>query len=274
MKKFVFILFLVSIFVCLAEEPLKIAVMDLKPRSGIDKMVVLSLTDLVCTELSGFGNFEVIARDDMQAMLEHIADKQLLECDDTKCLAQVGGALGVAQLMSGNIGKVGDVYLINLKLIDIDEAKVLNRFSKEFKGDEAGLITYMKHAVAVLFGEPGLDEATLKKLEEAGTKPQGPSLSQAQPQMMMVDSAKPKATLGKKLLRYGMIAAGVGSAALSYVMYRQAEDLYQKEYVRQDIPPEDIKMHREQIEEYDMQANVLIGASGVFLLGGVITFVF
>jgi hypothetical protein len=71
-----------------------------------------------------------------------------------------------------------------------------------------------------------------------------------------------------------MIVAGIGSAALSYVMYKEAEKLYQNEYVRLDLPPEDIKRYREDIEAYDMQANVLIGASGIFLLGGVITFVF
>jgi TolB-like protein len=280
MKRSAFIFLCISITTCLAQDPIKIAVMDLKARSGIDEMVVLSLTDLVCTELSGFGDFEVIARDDMQVMLEHIADKQLLECDDTKCLAQVGGALGVAQLMSGNIGKVGEVYLINLKLIGIDEAKVLNRFSKDFKGDEGGLITYMKHAVAVLFDKPGLDEETLKDLEKQAQKQ--PALAQSQPQMMMMDSARPKTSLGKKIFRYSMIAAGVASAALSVYMYLEANSIYDDKYSNEEIPfgmsvdkfKEEIGIYREQVEDYDLKAKILMGASGVCFLGGIITFVF
>jgi TolB-like protein len=135
------------------QEKIKVAVIDLKAKRGIDEMTVSSLTDLICTEIAALGKYTVIGRDDMQAMLEHIADKQLLECDDTKCLAQVGGALGVQQLMTGNIGMIGTTYLINLKLIDIENVQVLNRISEEYKGDEAGLIGKLKDCVAVLFNE-------------------------------------------------------------------------------------------------------------------------
>lgn len=130
-----------------AEELTKVAVMDLKAKSGIDQMTVSSLTDLVCTEIADLGKYEVIGRDDMATMLEHIADRQLLDCDDTQCLAQVGGALGVNQLVSGNVGMVGKTYLINMKLIDIENAKVINRISEKYTGDEAGLIEMMKRGI-------------------------------------------------------------------------------------------------------------------------------
>jgi TolB-like protein len=272
MKKLAVIFIGICISVCLAEGPLKIAVMDLKARSGIDNMVVLSLTDLVCTELSGYEEFEVIARDDMQAMLEHIADQQLLECDDIQCLAEVGGALGVAQLMSGNIGKVGDVYLINLKLIDIEKAEVLNRFSKEFKGNESGLITYMKHAVAVLLGKPGLDEETLKELEQEAVK--GPAM--AQPEMMTLKRPRQGTQMVKRFIRYTMITAGVVSAALSAYMYMESNRIYNEKYIAIKEPDRvwEIEAARQKIEDLDLKTNILLGASGVCFLGGVITFVF
>jgi hypothetical protein len=134
-----------------AQENIKIAVLDLKARTGIDKMTVSSLTDYTCTVISELGNYDVIGKDDMQAMLEHISDKQLLECDDTKCLTTIGGALGVGLLVSGNIGMVGKVYLINLKLIDIENAKVKNRLSEEYQGDETGLVGQLKESVQKLF---------------------------------------------------------------------------------------------------------------------------
>jgi hypothetical protein len=80
---------------------------------------------VLCTKISELGNYDVIGKDDMQAMLEHISDKQLIECDDTKCLAQVGGALGVERLVAGNIGMLGNVYVVSIKLIDINNATVL-----------------------------------------------------------------------------------------------------------------------------------------------------
>lgn len=135
----------------MAGDLIKIAVMDIKAKQGVNPQVTSSLTDLICTQIANIGTHEVIGRDDMQAILEHIADKQLLECDDTKCLAQVGGALGVQQLLSGNIGMVGTTYLVNMKLIDIDNAKVLKRISREYAGNEAGLIQEVKNCVAELY---------------------------------------------------------------------------------------------------------------------------
>lgn len=273
MKKLLLMVLFLCATACLAQEPIKIAVMDLKARQGIDNLVMLSLTDLLCTEIAGFGGYEVIARDDMQAMLEHIADKQLLECDDTKCLAQVGGALGVEQLLAGNIGKVGSVYLINFKLIDINDAKVLNRFSQEFRGDEAGLIIYVKHAVNILFGKQGLDAATLKELEKQAE----PAPAMAAPQLMAVTETHPqKPSLKKNILRYGLLTAGVASIGLAYFIYEQGDKIYRQSYKRQDdnITSQEIAKYRTDVEEHDRNVIIFMGASGAFLLGGVITFVF
>jgi hypothetical protein len=134
-----------------AQAKIKIAVLDLKARSGIDKMTVSSLTDYTCTVIAELGNYDVIGKDDMRAMLEHVADQQLLDCDDTKCLTELGGALGGELLVSGNIGMVGRMYLINLKLIDIENAMVQNRLSDEYRGDETGLVGQLKVCIHKLF---------------------------------------------------------------------------------------------------------------------------
>lgn len=191
-------------------EKIKIAVIDLKAKRGIDEMTVSSLTDLICTEIASSGKYTVIGRDDMQAMLEHISDKQLLECDDTKCLAQVGGALGVQRLLSGNIGMIGNTYLINLKLIDIDNVVVMNRISEEYKGDEAGLIGKIKETVAMLFGEKKPEMATPAPATSAPVvqeKPQQPSPELEPVQMAKVEKME-KAEKKKKRLSLAVGGAG------------------------------------------------------------------
>ena len=42
---------------------------------------------------------------------------------DTSCLVEIGGALGVDYLVSGSVGKLGDAFVIILKLMDVHEAK-------------------------------------------------------------------------------------------------------------------------------------------------------
>lgn len=137
------------------DDVVKVAVMDLKARTGIDNMTVSSITDFVCTTILNIGGYEVIGKDDMQTMMEHIADRQLLDCDDTKCLAKIGGALGVQLLVSGNIGMVGKMYLINVKLIDIEDATVKNRVSEKYIGDETGLVGKVEETIGMLLSVDG-----------------------------------------------------------------------------------------------------------------------
>jgi hypothetical protein len=162
MRIWLLFVLLVNGAVLLAAPKAKIAVMDLKAKTGIDVMTVSSLTNLLCTAVSGLGNYEVIGREDMQSMLEHVADKQVLGCDDTKCLVDIGGALGVELLVSGDIGKVGDVFLINLKLINIGKAEVMNRVTEKYAGSETGLVDKLEASVAALFGSKATEQLALR----------------------------------------------------------------------------------------------------------------
>jgi TolB-like protein len=158
-----------------AQGLVKIAVLNLQANKGLDAMTMGSLTELICTELSRSGRYEVMSRDDMQALLQHMGDQQALTCDDVQCLAKVGNALGVQQLLAGNIGMVGNRYLINIKLIDIENVKVLNRISQEYAGDEGGLIDALKTATAQLCGAsaapapaPAVPAATVRPAAATG----------------------------------------------------------------------------------------------------------
>ena len=229
-----------------AQEPTKIAVMDLQAKAGIDRMKTSTLTDVLCTHISNQGNYEVIGRDDMKAMLEHLADKQLLECDDTKCLAKVGGALGVDLLLSGNIGMLGETYVINLKLIDIGNARVLKRISEKYMGGEAGLIDKLEVCVKSLFG---IKKEPVAKVEEK----------------------KPERKIN--WLRYGLLAAGLVSSGVSYYMYDKSGDIYRDEYKPAGSMAEaDIQWDR--LRDYENKSAIFIGLGGACLLGGGITFAF
>ena len=176
------------------EKSVRIAVMDLAARQGVSAQATASLTDLVTNEISRMPKYEVINKDDIRVMLEHVANKQLLNCDDTKCLAVIGGALGVDYIFSGNIGKIGDIYVINLKVINIDKAEVLTRLSTEFRGNESELVEKIKHAVNKLFDE--------------------------------------KRLFRKKLLRWSMVGGAALSAGAGGYFAWQGNDIYDNKYMK------------------------------------------
>ena len=67
-------------------------------------------------------------------MISAEQQKQALGCDDDSCLAQLGGALGVPYLLTGSLGMLGGRFMLNVKLLAVDEAKVAGRITKMFDG--------------------------------------------------------------------------------------------------------------------------------------------
>jgi len=126
-----------------------VAVLDLQPR-GVDRSVAESLTDIVVKEIDRFQAFSTITKDEIQKLLEHAEQKQAMGCDDTSCLAEIGGALGVDFLVSGGVGRLGGVYMVSLKLIDVRNAKVVSRQEREVRGSEEELIAASRAAAQAL----------------------------------------------------------------------------------------------------------------------------
>ena len=128
-----------------------LAMLDLT-ASGLEPQVVDNLTQVVVDELKNLPKASLISRYEIRALFSHTRQQQLLGCDDAGCLSELGGALGVDYLVSGNVGRVGDTYLLHLKLISIKGAKIANRVAESFVGEESQLIGATRFAARGLVG--------------------------------------------------------------------------------------------------------------------------
>ncbi len=143
-----------SFRMAIAPQGTSAAVLDLAAH-GVEPGIAQSLTQLLSLELKRFEGLGVISRDEIQTMLRFESEKQILQCSsDTSCLVEIGGALGVDYLVSGSIGKLGDALVINLKLMDIGKARVVNRASESFQGVESHLPKALRFAAWSLLGRP------------------------------------------------------------------------------------------------------------------------
>jgi len=151
------------------EEERAIAVLDLKAR-GLEASVAENITELVLKEIDRVGMFRTISTEEIKRMLEHEQQKILLGCDDTSCLAEIGGALGVDMLVAGGVGKLGDTWVISLKLIDVRGVEVLRREERTVSGVGGDLIGAARQAARTLLGpilrqESGMLELTCTEEE-------------------------------------------------------------------------------------------------------------
>ena len=134
-----------------AEKP-RLAVMELAAKSGIKQEQLDVLGDMLATEIRMIGVHDVITKSDIQAMIGLERSKELLSCDDASCMAEIGGALGVELMVTGNVGRFGQVYAVNLKLINVKKAKVENSIFRKVAGGEQALLEDFALAVRVLLG--------------------------------------------------------------------------------------------------------------------------
>lgn len=104
-----------------AKKPqIRIAVIGLEAKTGVDPSIAELMSDILRTELYNSGRFAVMNREDMDIILKEIAFQQSGACDETSCIVQMGQALGVGKMVAGTIGILGGKYVINAKLINVE----------------------------------------------------------------------------------------------------------------------------------------------------------
>jgi hypothetical protein len=101
--------------------------------SGIDAAVAPVLTELVLEALLTRHGLHALGPADMKDLLNTEQQRQLAGCDQSRCMAELAGALGAAKIVSGVVGRLGDAYVVSLKLVDSENAQVLSRASRRFQ---------------------------------------------------------------------------------------------------------------------------------------------
>lgn len=134
-----------------ASDLLSVAITDIKISSQMPRELSATFSTAIAEELEKTAAFKTISSQEIIQMLDHEGQKQLLACSsDVSCLTDIGGALGTDYLLTGSVLQVDEAYLIQLQLIDIANAKVANRVSREFKGGPLALVQDLRVATLLL----------------------------------------------------------------------------------------------------------------------------
>jgi TolB-like protein len=114
----------------------KVAVTEIKNVQGVAPGTATILSDIVVSEVARRG-YAVISQSDIDALLGFEKKKQMFGCaEETSCLAEIGGALGVDYLFSGQVGKIGSRFRLSLLVVDAKRAVVVARAAQFTDADE------------------------------------------------------------------------------------------------------------------------------------------
>jgi TolB-like protein len=146
-----------------AEEKPGLAVMAMDAQVGLPAGVADLLNETLLSQINDTGRFSsVLSSSDMQAMLDLEVQKAAMGCDQDSCMAELGGALGVPYMLIPSVAAFGGRFIVNMKLVAVDESKVAARISKTVKS-EGELLDALPIAVSELFLKAFGPEKTVPK---------------------------------------------------------------------------------------------------------------
>jgi len=141
----------VSISIGQTEKKKNIAVIDLDSRGGLSEAEIGTLTDRMRSMLVRTQAFNVIDRGLMEEVLSE-QGFQMSGCTSTDCAVEAGKILGVEQMVSGTIGKLGKLYTVDVILIDVSTSQIIKSLTRDYSGEIEGLIGLMKSIADELAG--------------------------------------------------------------------------------------------------------------------------
>lgn len=134
------------------------AVFELQPESGVSLGVARLVTESLTAEVRRVGSFSrVISSSEIEGIIGVERQKQMMGCDQQSCIAELAGALGADYLFIGNLGKLGNSYLVNIKLVRSNQGMLVSGVSRRVQGEtDEALLDAVIPAVDELLGNAKL----------------------------------------------------------------------------------------------------------------------
>jgi TolB-like protein len=187
----------------LSQQPQSIAILDLEGR-GISASETASLTDRLRSQLVKTGEVIVVERGQMNQILDE-QDFQLTGCTSDECAVEVGQLLGVSKMVAGSIGKIGQAYMLDVRIINVQTGAILETMTRDYRGEIEGLIKEIELVAWDIVGKPRLDEILVD--DESESVPAGEEV-----------------VTPKKKSRWLYYAAGIVVAGGAYIILTGGED--------------------------------------------------
>ena len=165
MKYFMLIAF-IAVTVYSAEKK-SVAVNTLKPR-GVDSTTALVLTDYLSSYMHETGEYKVMERATMDAILTEQQFQSSGACDDQACMVEMGQLLGVSFIVAGTVSKLGSKYIIQARLIDVKTGEILQFEKGECTSIEDQLDSSVKK-IAYSFSGKKMAKKEVKEEKKSNT---------------------------------------------------------------------------------------------------------
>jgi len=112
---------------------MNVAVEDLK-GSGVSASDVSIVSDRLRAELLGTGRVRVMERSEMDQILREQSFQQSGACDASQCFVEIGRLLAVDRIVVGTVGKIGELFTISVRILNVETGELVYSVNTDFKG--------------------------------------------------------------------------------------------------------------------------------------------
>ena len=110
-----------------------------------------ALTDRLRNELFQMGHFKIVERGQMDEILNEQAFQQT-GCVSSECAVEVGKILSVDYIIMGSVSKVGTIFSVSARLVNVLSGEIAKTAVYDHNGDLGGLLTVGMNLVAKQLG--------------------------------------------------------------------------------------------------------------------------
>ena len=222
-----------------------VAVLDFEGR-GINVLEAATLTDRFTSELGKTNAMRLVERN----MVEEILQEQGFQqsgCTTDECAVEVGALLGVQFMISGAIGKLGETYTIDAKMVSVESGASVETRNVTHIGKVDGLVTEVEILAWDMMNLEPPEALKEKKRLGAQAFLEAAATQKTRMGALLRSTFIPgmgQLYSGKKLMGYVFLGTEIAVGALAYMsfsQYQTAQDdyvKYQTQYVASTDPDE------------------------------------
>lgn len=127
-----------------AQSSMTVAIIGFKNSANLPPNVVLSLTNRFRSALANRKTITVLEREKMNEILKEQDFVITDNCNTNDCAIQVGQLLGAQIMVTGEFGKIGDSYTIDIRCIDVQSGRIFSPLNLNHNGQPEQLLTAME----------------------------------------------------------------------------------------------------------------------------------
>ncbi|MBS2022722.1 MAG: hypothetical protein JST92_09950 [Deltaproteobacteria bacterium] len=127
---------MLALLAILLAAPSTHAMLPVKCGDPAQQATCTSLGTAIAAELRRYPGIVLVTQEDVQAVLKHEQNRQLLGCSEPDCLGNVGEALGVKKLVSASYSVLGKSQLVSVTMLGLAPTRVIGAVSKRVQDTE------------------------------------------------------------------------------------------------------------------------------------------